>query len=247
MVAQHLQGEDGDNAKVPKLKRLLVWTDGHSSTYKGFPNFGRMGYWPLAKPSSPSEATVVKINLSLHLASEICVDRKLFVLSLDGEAAQQVQQATSAHTGVGAEVAPEIAIVDPRKLKVSELRAELQKLGFSTTGLKAALVKRLSDALGTSGSKCFRVMSVEGAKVESVEAYQAALRACIGAVATVCLIEVRYFRLPPPASFELPLSSSTRSPEASRMQLALKSTTASSSLTMRLEFRTARGRSLASP
>ena len=38
-------------ARLPGLLRLLVWTDGHSSTYKGFPNFGRMGYWPLPLPA----------------------------------------------------------------------------------------------------------------------------------------------------------------------------------------------------
>lgn len=34
-VLEHLKN------KVPELKRLRVWTDGDSSTYKGFPNFGR--------------------------------------------------------------------------------------------------------------------------------------------------------------------------------------------------------------
>jgi hypothetical protein len=28
--------------RVEKLKRVRLWTDGHASTYKGFPNFGRM-------------------------------------------------------------------------------------------------------------------------------------------------------------------------------------------------------------
>jgi hypothetical protein len=35
-VLEHLK------KKVPQLNRLRVWTDGHSSTYKGYPNFGRM-------------------------------------------------------------------------------------------------------------------------------------------------------------------------------------------------------------
>ena len=44
-VRKHLQ------TRVPNLKRLRLWTDGHASTYKGYPNFGRMGYWPLTRPS----------------------------------------------------------------------------------------------------------------------------------------------------------------------------------------------------
>ena len=33
----------------PDLERLIVWSDGHGSTYKGFQNFGRMAYWPLSR------------------------------------------------------------------------------------------------------------------------------------------------------------------------------------------------------
>jgi hypothetical protein len=38
-VAQHLK----ESGKVPYLQRIRLWTDGHPSTYKGFPNFGRTG------------------------------------------------------------------------------------------------------------------------------------------------------------------------------------------------------------
>ena len=63
------------NAIIPGLRRLRIWSDGHGSTYKGrcghaqaitkicsshentcphrrtgFPNFGRMAYWPREKP-----------------------------------------------------------------------------------------------------------------------------------------------------------------------------------------------------
>jgi hypothetical protein len=213
MVAQHLKGEDGSadgdgrKAKVPMLKRLLVWTDGHSSTYKGFPNFGRMGHWPLKKPSSADEATVISIKLDLLQTSEISVDRKLLVLSLDGDAAHQVEQATGAAAATGADAtgaqngagaglaaAEDVPTKDPRKLKVAELRTELKSRGLNTSGLKGDLVKRLSEAMdaeGMGGSKCFRVMSVEGVVVDSVESYNAALLACTGAVSTVGLIEVR--------------------------------------------------------
>jgi hypothetical protein len=48
-VKKHLTGEDADprGGAMKNLRRLYIWTDGHSSTYKGYPNFGRMGYWPL--------------------------------------------------------------------------------------------------------------------------------------------------------------------------------------------------------
>ena len=38
---------------VPGLELFRVATDGHTSTYKGSPNFGRMSYWPLEMPSVP--------------------------------------------------------------------------------------------------------------------------------------------------------------------------------------------------
>ena len=44
VVVKHLREK-----KVPNLKRIILWTDGDSSTYKGFPNFGRMGFWPFKR------------------------------------------------------------------------------------------------------------------------------------------------------------------------------------------------------
>lgn len=250
VVAQHLKGEDGSNAKVPKLKRLLLWTDGHSSTYKGFPNFGRMGHWPLKKPTSALEAKVLTVNLSLSNTAEIHVDRKLLILSLDGEVAQQVQQATGAQSGAAGELAAaaDAPTKDPRKLKVAELRSELQSRRLDTSGLKPALVKRLSDAMdadGTGGSKCFRVMSVGGLAVGSVDSYNSALRACTGTVAAVGLIEVRFSLTLELPFIELIPSSLflSRCLGALRMQSVLKSTTVSSSLTMPLGFRIAQGKS----
>ena len=38
-------------------------------------------------------------------------------------------------------------IIDPSKLKVTELRAELQARGLETKGLKNALVSRLKEAI----------------------------------------------------------------------------------------------------
>eukprot|EP00617_Octactis_speculum_P017567 CAMPEP_0185746134 /NCGR_PEP_ID=MMETSP1174-20130828/4570_1 /TAXON_ID=35687 /ORGANISM="Dictyocha speculum, Strain CCMP1381" /LENGTH=693 /DNA_ID=CAMNT_0028420557 /DNA_START=187 /DNA_END=2269 /DNA_ORIENTATION=+ len=34
---------------LPNLSELHIWSDGHSSTYKGHPNFGRMATWPAEK------------------------------------------------------------------------------------------------------------------------------------------------------------------------------------------------------
>lgn len=77
VVVKHLR----DSGKVANLKRIRVWTDGHASTYKGrhlcivwcgmlselwsapdfgtvagFPNFGRMGYWPFAPAAAAGGA-----------------------------------------------------------------------------------------------------------------------------------------------------------------------------------------------
>ena len=43
--------------------------------------------------------------------------------------------------------APTQAVVEPKKLKVVELRAELSRRGLATNGLKAVLVDRLQTAL----------------------------------------------------------------------------------------------------
>lgn len=50
---------------VPGLRRIRLWTDGDGTAYKGnfkgFPNFGRMAYWPLM----PSSSVVICDMLSL--------------------------------------------------------------------------------------------------------------------------------------------------------------------------------------
>ena len=43
--------------------------------------------------------------------------------------------------------APTQAVVEPKKLKVVELRAELSRRGLATNGLKAVLIDRLQTAL----------------------------------------------------------------------------------------------------
>jgi hypothetical protein len=61
-VKQHLTGEDrhplGGGGRVKNLRRLYVWTDGHSSTYKGFQNFGRMAQWPKSGAQKDSNVQV---------------------------------------------------------------------------------------------------------------------------------------------------------------------------------------------
>ena len=53
-VKNHLKGTDKSplGGRLPTLRRLYVWTDGHASTYKGFQNFGRMAQWPLSPRGS---------------------------------------------------------------------------------------------------------------------------------------------------------------------------------------------------
>jgi hypothetical protein len=49
--------QNGAPALVPGLKRLIPWTDGHTSTYWGYPNHGRMAYAALQpSPAGSSPA-----------------------------------------------------------------------------------------------------------------------------------------------------------------------------------------------
>ena len=43
--------------------------------------------------------------------------------------------------------------VEPSKMKVGDLKGELERLGLETTGKKADLVSRLEDALKNQGKK----------------------------------------------------------------------------------------------
>ena len=45
--------------------------------------------------------------------------------------------------------AAEIQDVNPEKMKVADLKAELEKRGLNTSGKKADLIKTLKEALGT--------------------------------------------------------------------------------------------------
>jgi hypothetical protein len=102
VVAAHLK----ESGKDPGLRRLRVWTDGHTSTYKGapsytlllplnlrtpcndyscgsgFPNFGRMAYWPLSKiaPSTEADSAASEPALSGYEdAEEIEIFHNFFV------------------------------------------------------------------------------------------------------------------------------------------------------------------------
>ncbi len=61
-VKQHLTGDDqdprGGGGRIKNLRRFYVWTDGHSSTYKGFQNFGRMAQWPQDPARKASDTAV---------------------------------------------------------------------------------------------------------------------------------------------------------------------------------------------
>ena len=84
IVARHLK----QSGKVPGLRRLRVWTDGHTSTYKGFPNFGRMGYWPLHKPDGHVGCQVSTLTLSFDLSKPLglSLDDDALVKNLEGQA-----------------------------------------------------------------------------------------------------------------------------------------------------------------
>ena len=96
-VKDHLTGTDKSalGGRLPTLRRLYVWTDGHASTYKGFQNFGRMAQWPL-KPRSLGEAKVSQepsllSHANLYFLSDVVFNRtdsnivkrlKSFIVSL---------------------------------------------------------------------------------------------------------------------------------------------------------------------
>ena len=76
--------------KVPGLKTLRIWTDGHKSTYKGSPNFGRMSYWPLDMPTEPEPGRVSELTLVQKPSAPCdfeCNNDRLLVSALSGEAA----------------------------------------------------------------------------------------------------------------------------------------------------------------
>ena len=76
--------------KVPGLKTLRIWTDGHKSTYKGSPNLGRMSYWPLDMPTEPEPGRVSELTLVQKPSSPCdfeCNNDRLLVSALSGEAA----------------------------------------------------------------------------------------------------------------------------------------------------------------
>ena len=70
------------------------------------------------------------------------------------------QPAAAAEAGPSAALTP-----NPSRMKVAELRAELEDRGLDTSGKKAELVARLEDALGAGASKKAKVE--EGGKDES--------------------------------------------------------------------------------
>ena len=72
-VAKDFLMGGGADARLPGLKRFRVWTDGHSSTYKG-PNFGRMAYWPLERPAGVASPTADGSCNPSGICSDCAVD-----------------------------------------------------------------------------------------------------------------------------------------------------------------------------
>jgi len=95
-----------ESGKVPNLKRLSVWTDGHPSTYKGFPNFGRMGYWPLHKPVVDGKTPTLSLNFDLSKPLGLRLDEQLIVRSFEGQAELLQHEATGGGSAATATFLP---------------------------------------------------------------------------------------------------------------------------------------------
>ena len=194
IVAEHLKA----HGKVPHLMRIHVWSDGHTSTYRGAPNFGRMAYWPLVKPERAAEGRVEEVTLDLSLSEPlgvVCSDR-LLVREFHGQAASKLDEALRGSSTIQGEAAlhgqaADDFAVQAEKMKVAELRAALSERGLSTTGAKTELLDRLFAALGIKrGARQWRVVSVGGTAVRTAVEFRAALSSP-GATVQMRLIEVR--------------------------------------------------------
>jgi hypothetical protein len=164
LVAQHFK----DTGKVINLRRIRLWTDGHPSTYKGFPNFGRMGHWPLRMPDPSEEGNVAEVSLSLGSSEPIgiTVNDQLIITFFDS----QLQRKLALNAQVSSHSLPpeEAAVVDAptdspqspatvttdastaasralSQMKVQELRAALSSLGLDSAGLRVELIAESCD------------------------------------------------------------------------------------------------------
>jgi len=190
--------------KVPGLKTLRIWTDGHKSTYKGSPNFGRMSYWPLDMPTEPEPGRVSELTLVQAPGAPQdfeCNNDRLLVSALSGEAAAQ-EAALMAAERAAAQSAPRspARASSACTMRAHELREALAGAGLSTTGPKQVLVERFHAAsLGPEPAaappappKQWRVHKVDGAVVRTRQELEDALQRAKDArrYAHVSLLEV---------------------------------------------------------
>jgi hypothetical protein len=205
--------------KVPGLQLLRAATDGHKSTYKGSPNFGRMSYWPLEMPSAPVPGFVLALTLhqSPSAPRDFECNDQLMVSALSGKAAAEeaVILAVAAASAARASAAG--------KMLVPALRTALAAAGLSDAGLRADLLARFlasslvptPPAVGTPPvplaaappavppaaaalTKQWRVHAVDGAVVRTAQELEDALAAAEVAErnAVVELLEVHTYPSP---------------------------------------------------
>lgn len=124
--------------KVPGLQLLRATTDGHKSTYKGSPNFGRMSYWPLEMPSAPVPGFVAELTVhqSPSAPRDFECNDQLMVSALSGMAATQEALILEAAAASAARA------YAAGKMLVPALRTALVAAGLSDVGLRADLLAR---------------------------------------------------------------------------------------------------------